>query len=531
MKYLRVETIIFAFAGLLLFGTTGIAKANTYTVDISSPITDVTYLADFTAQGFDPSTEQVISASLYLMVKASYGDDAVSFTIRLENNEHESEWVHYRYYQRLSLTLEDFTLIDEDGTIEYIVTTYSGWGYTGAGAFTIETEPTSTNLVPLADAGADFSVPIGTIASLNGGASTDPDLNYPLTYAWTFNSVPSGSEGLILTNADTVSPTFTPEIPGDYVVELVVTDDLGALSLPDTVTVNTYNTPPIADAGVDQVFILTGSLVLLDGSGSYDDDGDDISYIWEILQQPEGSSAGLDDYTSITPTFVADVNGEYLIGLTVTDIWGAMDTDDMAVSFSNVAPVADAGVNQSAVVGEVVSLNGAESFDANGDPITYSWSLSAVPDGSTAVISEPTIVAPSFTADLSGTYIASLVVNDGIVDSAADSAEIVVVSFNTLTTQTVSETIDLINETPVETFRNVNLSNALTNKLNAVLKMIANEQYGQAWSKLTTDILPKTDGCALYGVPDKKDWIETCEEQEPVYNYILETIELLEMKL
>ncbi|MEN8250728.1 MAG: SBBP repeat-containing protein [Bacteroidota bacterium] len=390
--------------------------------------------------------------------------------------------------------------------------------------------PEATNIAPLADAGADFSVPIGALASLNGGTSTDPDLNYPLTYVWSFSSVPSGS-GALLSGADTVNPTFTPEIPGDYVIDLVVTDSLGASSLPDAVTVNTYNTPPVADAGQDQLLNVINSLVTLDGSGSYDDDGDDISYAWKLVQRPVGSAASLNDITLVAPTFTADVNGDYQITLTVTDTWGSVTTDDVVVSFNNVAPVADAGANQSAVAGEIVYLNGAASSDANEDLITFSWNLSTVPDGSTAVISDATIAAPFFTADLSGTYIASLVVNDGIVDSIPDSTEIVVVEVITNATEAVSETIVLINDIPVENFRNVNLSNALTNKLNAVLKMIANEQYGQALNKLTTDILPKTDGCALNGVPDKKDWIETCEEQEPVYNYILETITLLETML
>jgi len=291
------------------------------------------------------------------------------------------------------------------------------------------------------------------------------------------------------------------------------------------------NIAPFADAGQDQVLTLIGSTVTLDGGGSYDDDGDDISYDWEIVKKPDGSSAVLDDPSVATPTFIADVNRVYQIVLTVTDSWDAATTDDVMVSFSNVAPVADAGANQSTAVGEMVLLNGGGSSDANGDEITFSWSLSTVPSLSLAVISDATIEAPSFTPDVSGTYIASLVVNDGIIDSAADTSEIVVVEVITTATEAVSETIALINDIPVENFRNVNLSNALTNKLNAVLKMITNEQYEQALNKLTTDILPKTDGCALYGISDKKDWIETCEEQEPVYNYILETIELLETML
>jgi hypothetical protein len=101
-------------------------------------------------------------------------------------------------------------------------------------------------------------------------------------------------------------------------------------------------------------------------------------------------------------------------------------------------------------------------------------------------------------------------------------------SVNTAVMQTVNEIIDTINSLPTESFKNSNLKKALTNKLNAVLKMIADEEYENALTKLTNDILPKTDGCALRGEPDKQDWIITCEEQEPIYNLILETVSRLE---
>ena len=385
----------------------------------------------------------------------------------------------------------------------------------------------SPNSAPVADAGADSSAPIGTLATLNGSASSDPDEDYPLTFAWEFVSVPEGSAA-VLTGADTVSPSFTPDYPGDYIARLVVTDAKGKASMPDTVTVNTSNTPPVADAGPDQVVTVVGTTVHLDGSGSYDENGDNLTYHWAIAHRPVNSSAALDDPASAVPTFTADVNGEYHIMLTVTDTWGAAASDEVIVSFDNVVPVADAGDNQAGVVGDTVALDGRGSSDANGDPLTYSWGLSTKPEGSLAAIADPTAAVTGFTPDLEGTYVATLVVNDGIADSAPESAEIVVVSVKDATTGTVIDTINAINDLPEEGFSNLNVGNALTKKLNAVLNMIAEGQYEQALNKLRTDILPKTDGCALYGVPDAQDWIQECEMQEVVYNYVLEIIARLE---
>jgi hypothetical protein len=58
--------------------------------------------------------------------------------------------------------------------------------------------------------------------------------------------------------------------------------------------------------------------------------------------------------------------------------------------------------------------------------LTYSWSLTTVPSGSTASLNDPTINSPSFVADLAGEYVATLVVNDGKVDSAPDAVSIYV---------------------------------------------------------------------------------------------------------
>jgi hypothetical protein len=68
-----------------------------------------------------------------------------------------------------------------------------------------------------------------------------------------------------------------------------------------------------------------------------------------------------------------------------------------------------------------VTLSGAGSTDPNDDPLTYSWRFQSTPTGSTATLAAATSVSPTFTADMAGLYVLSLVVSDGLRTSAPDS--------------------------------------------------------------------------------------------------------------
>jgi hypothetical protein len=91
-------------------------------------------------------------------------------------------------------------------------------------------------------------------------------------------------------------------------------------------------------------------------------------------------------------------------------------------------PVASAGRSQTVAVGKLVSLDGSASADADGKTLTYSWTLATVPVGSTAALSNPTIARPTFLADVAGVYVATLVVNNGTVDSNASTVNITCVN-------------------------------------------------------------------------------------------------------
>ncbi len=383
------------------------------------------------------------------------------------------------------------------------------------------------NQPPTANAGPDQTVHVGSLVTLDGSGSSDPDGNVPLTYAWSFVSRPAGSSA-VLSNPTAVNPTVTPDFPGNYVIQLVVKDSLGAPSSPATVTISTTNTAPVADAGPDQAVTVIGSLIQLDGSKSYDPDGDPITYQWSFSSIPAGSAAILSSPTSSTPTFTADVHGTYIVQLTVSDPWTQSLPATVTISFSNVKPVANAGLSQSAFVGTTVTLNGSGSFDANGDPLTYQWSLASVPQGSQSVIASPTSAITTFVPDLPGLYVAQLVVNDGFINSDPSTVQVQVISNRTEAIDAARALESIIAGLSPSAFKNPNMQNALINKLNAVIASINSGNYADALGQLQNDILSKTDGCAKVGTPDRNDWIINCESQGQVYPAVMNLVQLVQ---
>ena len=180
---------------------------------------------------------------------------------------------------------------------------------------------------------------------------------------------------------------------------------------------------PVANAGADQTQLL-GNTVTLDGSASTDADGDLLTYKWSFTSKPASSAAALSDTTAVRPTFVMDLFGDYVVQLIVNDDKADSVPDTVTISTNNSAPVANAGDDQTRIFGDTVILDGSASSDVDGDMLTYSWSLTTKPPGSAAALSDPTAVQLFFVIDVSGDYVVQLIVNDGIVDSAADTVTI-----------------------------------------------------------------------------------------------------------
>jgi streptogramin lyase len=88
---------------------------------------------------------------------------------------------------------------------------------------------TAQNVPPNADAGPDTTIYLGETVTFDGSVSNDPDNGpEPLKYSWRFVSVPTESQirNEDISGADTVSPSFTPDLAGTYVLELMVSDGI-----------------------------------------------------------------------------------------------------------------------------------------------------------------------------------------------------------------------------------------------------------------------------------------------------------------
>ena len=321
-----------------------------------------------------------------------------------------------------STTVSPTFVADKEGN--YVVSLVVNDGTVDSSAATVTITASTANIAPVANAGSAQSVVTGSVVTLNGANSSDANGD-SLTYLWTITSKPSNSSAS-LSSSTSVNPTFTADKAGSYVVSLTVSDgSLSSSSGNITITAATTNSAPVANAGSAQN-VVVGATTTLNGSGSSDANGDTITYAWSFVSKPASSSATLTSSTTVNPTFAPDVSGSYVLRLVVNDgnLSSAASTVTIAASSANIAPIANAGVAQSVVTGSTVTLNGKASNDANGDLLTYSWSFVSKPAGSSASLSSATSASPTFTASTAGSYVLSLVVNDGTLNSTASTVTI-----------------------------------------------------------------------------------------------------------
>ncbi len=184
---------------------------------------------------------------------------------------------------------------------------------------------------------------------------------------------------------------------------------------------------PVAKAGLNKS-VPEGETVQLDGSESYDQDNNPITFSW---RSPAGIH--LNDSTLKKPTFVAPevkANTNYTFTLLVND--GTSDSDPSTVTITvlqvNKRPVANAGPDKSYNEGTSVSLDGSTSSDPDQDVISYKWtSLDGIilfdPLGAV-----PSFIAPQVNADK--TYRFKLEVADGVLTSIPDTVVITVLNLN-----------------------------------------------------------------------------------------------------
>lgn len=278
--------------------------------------------------------------------------------------------------------------------------------------------------------------------------------------SWSMASRPAGSSAF-LSGSTTAAPTFVPDVPGGYVLQVVVTD-VGGFSTVATTEVTAggcTSAPTIAALTPGQVFTATEptgvpSPVL------YRDDtvrlglppgavtpgscsaatSTSYTYQWALVSRPAGSQAQLSLPTTAAPAFVADVSGgTYQVMVVVTDSNG----NASAPALFTLPTVSDCGA-RSPVAAFTISNATPDAYAATAllalpvsDPsqlsplcpvrfwnvagsYAYAWSVRGQPPGSHPSISPPSGASAAFQADAAGGYVVQLAVTgwDGVTGTA-----------------------------------------------------------------------------------------------------------------
>lgn len=299
-------------------------------------------------------------------------------------------------------------------------------------------------------------------------------------------------------------------------------------------TLVSENEPPTADAGADQS-IRAGDPVFLDGSASFDDNTASaaLDYSWGFFSKPESSTATLDDATSAMPSFVADVEGTYTLQLIVTDEEGAPgDPSFVEISSDNLAPTAMATVQSSLVViDNPAQFDGTGSSDPEMDSLTYSWSITAAPATSAAVLDGAATATPTLTPDREGVYQISLTVSDFLGPGAPTVVELTATTASGFAEIAILDACDQVNALTAGQVTTKGNQNAFCKHLANAIGDLQEGLVGDAIDKLNKAI-GRTDGYPLRGSPDgngpSRDWITDCDAQTTIYDLLNLAVDTLE---
>jgi hypothetical protein len=168
---------------------------------------------------------------------------------------------------------------------------------------------------------------------------------------------------------------------------------------------------PYADPGTGSSYPL-GTSVTLDGTGSFDPDGQIVRYHWNVIQRPAGSVAVPVDARSATTKLVLDKFGTYFVELLVNDEAQNTDSSRLRIVATGAIASVDAGPDATVPWLGTAQLSGAVTTNA-GSLATYSWRFVSRPPGSIAPIENNGSLSPRFFADAAGTYIIALDANVG----------------------------------------------------------------------------------------------------------------------
>jgi len=277
--------------------------------------------------------------------------------------------------------------------------------------------PPEPGVPPIANAGANQTVPTKTEVTLDGTGSTDPN-GSPLTYQW----IQTGGTPVTLSGDNTPKPTFTsPTSSTTLTFELTVTNNQD-LSDSDTMTVTVTNPGETLNVeGGDKITL---------SCSSQSQSESNLTFNWT---QTSGPQVILINPTSPNPVFVApNVTTVVTFQVVITNIQNISTTEIVTVDIvavdENLPPTANAGQPQTVTTGSTVTLNGSASSDPQGQTLTYAWIQTS---GTAVTINGANTVKPTFVApNTAGNLTFQLTVTNTQKLSDSDSVTIQVVEPN-----------------------------------------------------------------------------------------------------
>ncbi|MEC7947642.1 MAG: PKD domain-containing protein, partial [Myxococcota bacterium] len=295
------------------------------------------------------------------------------------------------------------------------------------------------NVPPLADAGADVLLEVGETVTLTGAATIDLDGD-PLTFVWLPDDDVANepSEG--------VEYVFLAEVPGTYTFTLAASDGAATSNDEVVVVVPDSNATPVCDMGIDILGDI-GTPVAISGSAT-DPDGDALGYRWSVIAAPVDDNGTPDDTaddidavtsfasaTADSTTFEGDLPGTYVLGFEACEGGDCeadddvvctrtlnVTLDDPAAPAANHPPLCQVNIDQVAIAGDVIVLDGTGTVDPDGDDLVYEWTVSDRPSSSASrdIESADQLVA-SYTPTTAGIHGISLTATEA--DDGDDTTE------------------------------------------------------------------------------------------------------------
>eukprot|EP00276_Gloeochaete_wittrockiana_P024396 CAMPEP_0184367708 /NCGR_PEP_ID=MMETSP1089-20130417/159580_1 /TAXON_ID=38269 ORGANISM="Gloeochaete wittrockiana, Strain SAG46.84" /NCGR_SAMPLE_ID=MMETSP1089 /ASSEMBLY_ACC=CAM_ASM_000445 /LENGTH=2598 /DNA_ID=CAMNT_0026709795 /DNA_START=111 /DNA_END=7904 /DNA_ORIENTATION=+ len=245
------------------------------------------------------------------------------------------------------------------------------------------------------------------------GSAISPAGGY-LSFAWKVLQAPENSKVTVVAQPTVARSSVDLDVLGTYQFILSAGDCCGTSNA--TVTIDFQcNGSPIVNAGPD-VSVRLGGQVVLDGSKTFDPEKDVLSFSWDVIQRPPGSSFATADASSPAYTFVPDAAGVFTLALTVSDGCTSA-TDSVTITVEcNAIPVAIAGDEQVQTDLSIVELDGSQSYDSDaGDRLVFSWRflqkpvLSSLKDQNINTYNQ---AFAKFTPDAYGTYVVEMTASD-----------------------------------------------------------------------------------------------------------------------